>query len=148
MSNQVAESEPRKIGDPKDFFFSESRKGQPSQPTAHPRLRIQIDRDSKTENIFLDQSSTVSHITVSSSSEESELEKLVTASYPGLCGSYVFYLSVGQMKHFKIEMKPQVELLNILFFRKKRACKSHSLIACAGSGKSAKPNKRRDIRRG
>ncbi len=98
----------RKIGDTTKLPSSESILGQPSR---HPRLLIEYSTNKdKVDYIYFDENRKVSHVTVSPSSDESKLKEVVKAAYPGLSGSYVFYLSVGQMKHFKIEMKPEPQV--------------------------------------
>jgi hypothetical protein len=98
----------RKIGGTKVFKSPESLKGQPLRAIQHPRLHFERGGDKTEENIYLDHGSTVSHVNVSSSADVSELRALIKTTYPELNGCRVFYISVGQMMHFKIERKLQV----------------------------------------
>jgi hypothetical protein len=80
----------------------------------HSRLRIQKSRDkdkNKAENIHVDNSIKIIHVTVQPSAEVNELQTLLqTKQLKGIRNvNCVFYLSVGQIKHFVIDMKSQVQ---------------------------------------
>ncbi len=76
----------------------------------HPRLRVERSggKGSKAENIYIDKESMIDHVTIHPSAEEHDLRIRISAAK--LCHvKRLFYISVGQMKHFKIEIKLQVK---------------------------------------
>ncbi len=77
----------------------------------HPRLRIEKSggKGSKAEHIYVNNETVIHHVTVHPSFEESDLRKVVMAENLELSNvKRVIYLSVGQMKHFKLQAKPKV----------------------------------------
>ncbi len=95
----------------KDSNCLESTKSRTDQPLEypiqyHPRLCLAVKNvnEKTTEKISFDHSIEICHVNVPPIVEESDLRNILNKVRSPWSFSRVFYISVGLMKHFKIEM--------------------------------------------
>jgi hypothetical protein len=98
LQEEKSQTDTRVIEDSVDLSAS----NQLSLPQSYPRLCIAFENN--IETISFDRSKEIFHVNVPPSAEESHLRNVVKEKHPTWTGSRVYYMSVGQMKHFKIEV--------------------------------------------